>query len=82
MKMPINRHENQPETMKILWKIIKTNQSLKTITSKKNCQRWLSPNNRISNNGNVCPKNIGIAFDHHASLHLALTKYSVRDSKI
>ena len=24
-------------------------------------QRWLSPNNRISNNGNVCPKNIGIA---------------------
>ena len=45
-------------------------------------QRWLSPNNRISNNGNVCPKNISIAFDHHASLHLALTKYSVRDPKI
>ena len=29
--------------------------------TEKRRQWWLSPNNCISNNGNVCPKNIGIA---------------------
>ena len=27
----------------------------------KHCQQWLSPNNRIGSDGNVCPKNIGTA---------------------
>ena len=44
----------------------------------KHRQRWLSPNNRMSNDGNVCPKNIGIVslrnphkkIDHRSSLPL------------
>ena len=75
--------KNYKDTIEIPWKIIKKQPKImKKHNIEKRRQRWLSPNNRISNNGNVCPKNIGIAFDHHASLHLALTKYSVRDSKI
>ena len=44
----LENHETQPKIVK--------NPNIE-----KHCQRWLSPNNRISNNGNVCPKNIGIA---------------------
>ena len=74
--MKTRNYEDTLENHEIQPKIVKNH------NIEKHRQRWLSPNNRISNNGNVCPKNIGIAFDHHASLHLALTKYSVRDPKI
>ena len=46
----------QKTTTKISWKIMKTNQSHDIEN-----HRWLSPNNHISCDGNVCPKNIGIA---------------------
>ena len=35
---------------------VKNQNSWKTITLKKHCQRWLNPNNSIRSDGNVCPK--------------------------
>ena len=45
--------------MKILCKIVKIHPKLvKNHYIKKRRQRWLSPNNRISSDGNLCPKKL------------------------
>ena len=47
------------------WKYLgistKTNKKIVTHNTKKHCQCLFIPNNRISKDGNLCPKNIGIA---------------------
>ena len=69
----MKHHEKQPETTKIPWKIMKINpKSTQYNDIKKHCQQWVSPNEGISSDGNVCPKNIGIKSlrkkDHHDSI--------------
>ena len=50
-------HEN-PWTC--LWKSWKLAKIVKNLNIPKHLQWWSSPTNRISCNGNMCPKNIGI----------------------
>ena len=58
----MKNHENQPIIVK------KSN-------IEKDRQQLLSPNNRISSNGNVCPTNIGIAsFSKEDHRHWIATK--------
>ena len=50
--MKTRNYEETLENHEIQPKIVKNH------NIEKHRQRWLSPNNRISSNGNVCPKNI------------------------